>query len=302
MRFLMPLFAIAMTMTTIYPPGHAADDKAQAGALSPEKAVRAKELIEALGDTDFQVREQATSELFKMGPKVVPLLSRHKNADDLEVKLRVRMLLEQLPNKVYSIVRLKKAPTVDGKIEGDDAWIGAVVQEGGFEVLKTGRTPSRPTHFRMGFTEKGIHVAVTCFEPKPGAIKAKMKDGGQIFQEDSIELFIKPEEGNAYYQFVANAIGSRWNDQKPRRHLQLKEWSAAAKQGEKSWTLEMTIPYGAIDAEMPEKGHVTWRFNICRNIHSTANQLCSWSDVKENFHEPQNFARLIFDWRADEKQ
>lgn len=302
MRFLMPLFAIAMAMTTIYPPGHAADDKAQAGALSPEKAARAKKLIEELGDTDFRVREEATSELFKMGPKVVPLLSRHKNADDLEVRLRVRMLLEQLPNKVYSIVRLKKAPTVDGKIEGDDAWASAVAQKGGFEVLKTGRTPSRPTHFRMGFTEKGIHVGVICFEPKPKAIEAKMKDGGQLFQEDSIELFLKPEGGNAYYQFVANAIGSRWNDQKPRRHLQLKEWSAAAKQGKKSWTLEMTIPYDAIDAEMPEKGYVTWRFNLCRNIHSTTNQLCSWSDMKENFHEPQNFARLIFDWRADEKQ
>ncbi len=155
-------------------------------------------------------------------------------------------------------------------------------------------TPSRKTVFRIGFTPSGIFLAVRCREPLAKTMKLKLGDGKHIFAEDSIEFFLSPTTDNNYIQFAANAIGSRWNGTFPQGDLKLKPWKAAAKIGKTAWTIEVLIPFHVL-GQVPFKKGEYWNFNVCRNIRTGGNQLCSWAPVKSGFHEPERFGRLIFD-------
>ena len=56
-------------------------------------------LVERLGDDSYKVREQTTKLLSRMGPSLGPLLARHRAHSDLEVRERIRVILEQLDKR-----------------------------------------------------------------------------------------------------------------------------------------------------------------------------------------------------------
>lgn len=64
--------------------------------LNEKQVAEAEQLIVQLGDEAFKVRETASDKLFKMGPAVLPVLERHKDAEDAEVRTRVAGLIEKL--------------------------------------------------------------------------------------------------------------------------------------------------------------------------------------------------------------
>ena len=62
--------------------------------LTEKQIEEAEELVGLLGSDDFQAREDAQKKLEAMGPGVVAVLNKHKNADDAEVRSRVEAIVE----------------------------------------------------------------------------------------------------------------------------------------------------------------------------------------------------------------
>ena len=201
--------------------------------------------------------------------------------------------------RVYPCYKLIKKPILDGKLD-DEAW-KYIPESEGFVKLGENTLSDKRTYFKMGYTEEALFVGVKCDEPEIGSIKAKRKDGDvKICQEDSVEIFIFPEHTDNYYQFMINAIGSRWNgigQGGPKQPLW--NWQASTHKGNGYWSLEVMIPFNIL-SKKPKKGE-RWRVNVCRNILTTGDRFTTWAYLKINFHEPSNFGYLVFCGKISKK-
>ena len=189
---------------------------------------------------------------------------------------------------------LSAAPVMDGKIDGDKAWKNIPATDGKFFVFGTeGEISQKKTYFRAGYNADALFIAVECDEPDTKYISAAMKDGGELWTEDSIEVFIgQPGLEAEYNQFIANAIGSRYNGIAKTQFATM-DWEVKTLTGNKMWSAEIRIPFKTLKAA-PKKG-AKWSLNICRNICTGAPSVnTSWAQMYTSFHEPENFGKIVF--------
>ena len=196
--------------------------------------------------------------------------------------------------RIYYARHLSKEPILDGKTKNEPAWEN-IPASTGFINLGKGALASKQTFFKIGYTEEALYIAIECEEPEVKKIKAELKDMGNLWTEDSIELFIFPEGADNYYQFVVNAIASRYNGKGCGGAMPLWDWQVKTYQGEDYWSMEVMIPF-EIFYILPEKGE-EWRINICRNDASFMlfnDRQTSWAQKKSRAHEPDNFGKIVF--------
>lgn len=193
--------------------------------------------------------------------------------------------------KKYLCSRLAREPLLDGRVREDPAWKD-IPASGDFVKMGGEVSASKKTYFKIGYTPEALFIGVECEEPEPGKIKAVLKDMEPLYQEDSIEIFILRKGEENFHQFVANAIGSRWN-YIARKEISLAGWQANTYIGENYWSIELKFPFSILGA-IPQKND-EWRVNICRNILSLGEQeYTTWTYIERSFHEPQNFGRIVF--------
>ena len=192
--------------------------------------------------------------------------------------------------KEYRCVRLTKEPVLDGRIREDTAW--ADIPEAGdrFIDLKNKKPVSKQTYFRMGYTSQSLFIGVRCEEPDIERIKAELGDTGPLWTEDSVEIFIQPAGRQEYFQFIVNAVGSRYNDTGVRDIGSMFE--AQAHVGRDYWSIEVKISLKVFKA-VPVKGE-KWAINICRNILSGGPSHTTWAYLDGVYHEPKNFGKMLF--------
>ena len=204
----------------------------------------------------------------------------------------LRSLATAEEKKVYSCHRLVKEPILDGKVRNDPAWKN-VPEATNFIKLRTTSLASKQTSFRMGYSGEGIYIGVECEEPEIKKMKAKFKDMGRLWEEDSIEIFIFPKGAKNFYQFIVSSIGSCWNAIGSGGAPQpLWDWEAKTYKGKDYWSAEIRIPF-ELFLVIPEEDDI-WTGNICRNISTSGDRTSSWAQMEAHFHEPGNFAKLIF--------
>jgi hypothetical protein len=199
--------------------------------------------------------------------------------------------------RVYLCHRLTREPILDGKIRSDPAWEG-IQPATDFIKLGSESLASKQTSFKIGYTAESLFIGVECEEPEIGKIKAKAKDSDvAICSDDSVEIFIVSRDTNEYYQFVINAIGSRWSYEYAAvltrgPEIPLTAWQAKTYQGKDYWSAEIKIPFEILLA-IPEK-EGKWNGNICRNIYtSSEDKYTSWEHLIGGFHQSANLLGSI---------
>jgi len=164
----------------------------------------------------------------------------------------------------------------------------------GFRTLGGGFTLAKQSTARMAWTAKALYVAVDCEEPDIGLIDDRGKDGGSLWLDNGIEMFLRLPESVGVLQFIVNTIGSRAMGE-GRDTVGLDAWRAAAMKGEGFWSMEAEIPFACLRAA-PDAGSL-WRTAVCRNIverTSGGDRFTSWPGLRARFREPENFAVLEF--------
>ena len=201
-------------------------------------------------------------------------------------------LLVTAGERVYPIFPLTREPVLDGRIKGDAAW-EKIPFATGFFRFQSQDYAFKQTSFGIGYlSDKALYVGFICMEPEMEKIKANCEDGDiNIWTEDSIEIFLFPRGADNYYQFMVNAIGSRWNGkgQGP-PYFPTWNWEARTYRGADFYSVELKIPFDVL-GRIPELGE-TWRGNFCRNIYSPQDRATRWG--RGGFHDPESFAALIF--------
>ncbi|NOY83111.1 MAG: hypothetical protein GXP31_19110 [Kiritimatiellaeota bacterium] len=196
-----------------------------------------------------------------------------------------------IPVPEVVIGRVASAPVIDGRIE-DPAWKEALVLS--LDDTAVGASISQRTTAYLAYDDRAIYVAVRCRETQMNRLTAAVRQhDGPVWNDDCVELFLRPPGSRAYYHWAINALGTVYDARcAPRGDP---KWESrvrvGAVRGEKEWTVEAAIPFSAFPGSGPSAG--PWRGNVCRE-RKINGELSSWAPVGGRFHSPGKFGKLAF--------
>ncbi|MFC1527072.1 carbohydrate-binding family 9-like protein, partial [Candidatus Latescibacterota bacterium] len=220
----------------------------------------------------------------------------------------------------YVVLRAAGPISVDGKLD-DRAWKRAPYTED-FVAIGTGAPAERRTRAKMLWTDTHWYLAWTMDDPD---IQGEMTEhDDDVWREDSIELFMDPDDnGRNYAQIVVNPLGTvldltmnrpfyaggfgddTWTLEGLQVAVQIDGTVGDAARKDKSWVCEMAIPFGALESAAPSMAFPPasadeWRVNLCRSERDTRSEEdelahTAWSRTDgRDFHVPERFGRITF--------
>jgi hypothetical protein len=194
---------------------------------------------------------------------------------------------------VHSL-KTSEAPKVDADFS-DRCWKDADWASSFVEAAGRNRAQFE-TEVAVSHDDKSLYVAFLCHEPRTGELEVnreRLKHDDNAWQDDCVELFLSPEGSDSYFQFIANASGSR-GESRDRKAEWDGNWTAEAAVLQSTWQVEMEIPFETLGSKAPGEGDV-WRANFTRERRCKGPQEDSaWSPAFGSFHNTTRFGRMVF--------
>ena len=224
------------------------------------------------------------------------------------------------PSPTIYDVRPAAGPiTIDGTFDGP-AWRRAAKMTAFCSFArktKAGGWPDAesPTVVRMLWDANNLYLAIEMADKD--VCGTYRKHDAMLWQEDVIEIFVKPTKTNTvYYELQVNALGTTLDMLNPRRRSRSFDAMTRFESGmraacvvdgtlnrwqdeDRGWRCEIAIPLSAFkDAAPAPKPGTQWRLNLSRYDYSVYRQkpeLSSWSRLaKPDFHRHDEFNRVRF--------
>lgn len=199
--------------------------------------------------------------------------------------------------------RTPAPPQIDGSSE-ETCWQGCAelspfLLSGGVDLA------GEQTSARLAYDEENLYVFAECAEAALNPVLQKRASfraeatapDADLFSDDVLELFVQPSPASGvYYHLAVNSRGTLYDARCTAAGGDDKSWSsgarAAARVGERTWTVELAIPRQALSAEAFAATQ-TWRLNLCREEKPAGENSC-WSPTGGAFHTPARFGVLGF--------
>ena len=144
----------------------------------------------------------------------------------------------------------------------------------------------------VGYDDTAIHATIVCRDANIGELAISAQGPVEdIWQDDSIEMFITPEDGK-YRHIVINPIGRAFIQTGRSETAQL-PLPVGHKIAKDAWAVQLSIPFTLL-GEQPQPG-ARWRINICRNKISKPGQTITWMEIASTFHDPASFGYIDFE-------
>jgi len=195
----------------------------------------------------------------------------------------------------YPCFYLEETSQLDGNLN-KTVW-QVLPESSGFLILSTDKhAVAKATIFKAGWTHDALYIVVKCHEESPAKMHAERRDEGEIWLDDSVEMFFKRPavQSEVYRQLIVNSKGARCNllNGTPDRNW---NWEVTTVVGTADWSLEAKIPFAALGGVVP-KGNEYWLVNVARNIStgSPEEHWTCWPPLKAGFADIQNFGRFVF--------
>jgi len=200
--------------------------------------------------------------------------------------------------RVVNAERLTENIALDGVFR-ESAWEKAKWESGFFELRRVNVRAKAQTKVAVLYGARSLYVGVIAEDPTAANIVANIsEDERNVFNDDSIELFINPHayQDDRYFWFCFNSLGARADGKGLDGGSAVDRswdgvWKVAARVGSDRWTAEVEIPFYVLELDDSVEG--TWRFNVARNhrsggatIYSTLNPL------ERGFQDPAHFGLL----------
>jgi hypothetical protein len=211
------------------------------------------------------------------------------------------------PARIQSVLAaplVKEPPAIDGKLD-DKAWTGAQPLRGFSWKPKGIRYQTEAWLCRDA---DNLYIAARCFDDNLGELVTKF-EGGDIWRNDCIEIFIVPDKKAEYFSHVVvdcagKSTGGvwgadKWNEPVEGKSLDLKDKTG---RGESRglwpysgycWTVEVAIPLKAFGIAITDKS--VWAFGLNREKHSYPEEISSYQG---GFNTPAEYPDLVFDNRS----
>lgn len=145
----------------------------------------------------------------------------------------------------------------------------------------------------VAYDDTNLYVAVYCQEPQMDRLKiVGEKRDDSVWLGDSVDLFVAPgPERVPFYHIIINPDNVQWDA----RHQGIMgdlswspEYQSATRKGGDDWTLELAVPWAAMEMQAPRAGAKLFG-NLCRQRTPGGNEYSSWSQCVSGFVEPGSF-------------
>jgi hypothetical protein len=169
-------------------------------------------------------------------------------------------------------------------------------------VGKNGETANPATWMWLGYDRRSLYLKFLCFEPEMEKLRTKIttNDEAYIWEDDSIEIFLCPDESNREKCFAvtvnANGVVYDWKRTSAEKGHKDMAWSCNAKvktvKKDNCWILEVEMPLVSIGITDPNfTGNLAAQFY--RNRLGGQGRATCWSPTGEFAHfVPQRFGIL----------
>ena len=161
----------------------------------------------------------------------------------------------------------EQPPVIDGKI---DRKIWDAAKSMSKFVLEDGKPAKQQTRVRALYDKQALYLLIECDEPAPKQIVANEKAfDANVWLDDSVDIYICPSGNRGkrnprYFRLSVNSLGTRFDEERRRRHWNA-PWSAAATVGEKTWQVEIKVPFSSLETKTPNKDTTLWLINVARH-------------------------------------
>lgn len=268
----------------------------QAASL-PFRETRSK--IEALSAYAERLRTQGRYEEADYACRSAALLASFLNYKDSHTAyvrptpppVRVEENVAPLPE--ISVKHVSVSPVIDG-VFNEAEW--ATSSRASLSRDSDGQVASAQTVLLICRDHENLYVAFRCAEPLISKVRATAADrDSPVFQDDSVEVFLKPAgSGRDYFHFAVNTAGATFDEKNTDSQWNAK-WTAVSKIAEYSYTVELSIPLAALSNSAPSKGSV-WTANFARNRTAAGRtELLVWSVPYGTLHNPERFGTIRFE-------
>ncbi len=197
---------------------------------------------------------------------------------------------EQQDRQKATVQITSKSPTIDGKVENSE-WAHAA-QLAGFWIIGSRDRAKYQTVCWVTADNQMLYMAFRCYADTNN-LKADASHGGNVWEDDAIEIFIQPNLNiSDYFQFVGNSAGAYYDGKNMGGAWQGNwEYKTSVKDG--YWEGELSIPLKDLGIKALKEG-AKIGFNVGRDQPGTPREISAWSPVSSNFHEPKSFGVLTF--------
>ncbi|HOD50595.1 MAG TPA: sugar-binding protein [Candidatus Hydrogenedentes bacterium] len=186
-------------------------------------------------------------------------------------------------------------PKIDGNLE-DEVWLKTEPLDPFVPMKAAQETVSAQTQTKVTYDNEYLYIAFRCEEPKAAELQVVGENRDDyVFTGDVVEVFIKPSEQSAsFYHFAINPANVVWEG----LHIDVLQtefspvWEHAAQRGADFWSVEIALPWKAINMETPKTGSQV-KVNLCRERY-TEREWTLWSQTVYHFLEPEHFGTFIF--------
>jgi len=179
----------------------------------------------------------------------------------------------------YAAFPLSVAPCVDGILD-DSAWNSLPAHNLYYDCADgLARSSQLKCSFQLGYTQRGIYVAVVNYENAMGELRslAKYHDDPELLQDDRAEFFFDVDTVAAgYTKFIVNSDGVCGEMRKlyvglVEENWDAFSWQAKSKRNDNNWTVEAFFPW----EDLGGKGNAgqMWRFSHIRHKNSGAKTI-----------------------------
>ena len=205
-------------------------------------------------------------------------------------------LLYANPRKHYQAPKFAKSPKIDGIL--DDVEWSTAPSLTGFVRNTIGRQyADKQSIAKIGWDDQNLYIGIKYYENKMNNLRTlQTKHDGAVYSDDACEIIIVPDNNaiKQYYQFIVNAIGTRFDTHRTNVKYN-PQWNAATKKNKDSWTAEIVIPFKSLTKQKVVNGS-TMRFNICRDRQAGngIDNLSASAEIGGGFLQPEEYDYLDF--------
>ncbi len=198
---------------------------------------------------------------------------------------------------VATAFALALEPTLDGIVQGDDAWRGATPIRGFWQIRPDEGFPStQNTEVFVGYTSDALYVGVICYDDNPeGILVTDSRRDSSLDETDSFQFildgFMDRQNGLI---FGTNPAGIQYDAQVIKEgavrfgtgggEFNLNwdtSWEVATSITEYGWGAEFVIPFKSLRYNTEEVQ--TWGINFQRNIRRN-NEIVFWAPLGRQYN------------------
>ncbi len=186
-------------------------------------------------------------------------------------------------------VIVKKGPAIDGTMK-DPVWRRCPRWPMG--ACTSGDPLKSATWGRVLFDPTCVYVGIYCAECDTDGLVMNATDrDGEVWRDDSVEVFLLADPEKPYYQFTINPKGTLYDGRDTSA-----AWNSSAEvktsiEKGKAWTATLKVPMRELDAYVGQGQ--TWTMNLNRTRRPRGGDPLleySWAIMNSrNFHSPRQF-------------